>query len=66
MKNKEKGYNINVFMSNKIRMDNAIGMFTADAKSKPLKVKKSGNGGIIYFLKKYIGKKVIVFVINDK
>lgn len=66
MKTKEKGYNVNVFMSSKIRVDNALGMFSADAKGEPLKVKKSGNGAVIPFLKRYIGKKVIVFVVNDK
>ncbi len=60
----EKGYNVNVLMSSKIRIDNAIGMFTADAKGKPLEVKKSGNGAVIPFLKRYIGKKAIVFIIR--
>jgi hypothetical protein len=60
----EKGYNVNVLMSSKIRIDNAIGMFTADSKGKPLTVKKSGNGAVIPFLKRYTGKKAIVFVIK--
>ena len=65
-KNKKSlGYNVNVFMSNKIRIDSAIGMFSADSKGEPLKVKKSGNGAVIPFLKRYQGKKVIVFVVND-
>jgi len=59
-------YNINVFMSNKIRIDNAVGMFEADSKGNPLKIKKSGNGAVIPFLKRYIGKKAIVFVVKDK
>ena len=63
MKKSEKGYSINVLMSSKIRIDNAIGMFSADATGKPLKVKKSGNGAVIPFLKRYTGKKVIVFVV---
>jgi hypothetical protein len=65
MKKAEKGYNVNVFMSSKIRIDNAIGMFTADAKGKPLEIKKSGNGAVIPFLKRYIGKKAIVFIIGE-
>ncbi len=65
MKKSEKGYNVNVFMSGKIRIDNATGMFTADAKGKPLEIKKSGNGAVIPFLKRYIGKKAIVFIIGE-
>ncbi len=65
MEKKEKGYNVNALMSAKIRIDNAIGMFTGDSKGDPLTVKKSGNGAVIPFLKRYMGKKVIVFVIND-
>jgi len=66
MKLKEKKtYNLNVFMSSKIRIDNAIGMFTADSKGKPLEVKKSGNGAVIPFLKRYIGKKTIVFIVDN-
>ena len=61
---KEKPYNINVLMSSKIRIDNAIGMFTADSKGNPLTVKKSGNGAVIPFLKRYIGKKVVVFAVE--
>lgn len=61
---KTKGYNLNVFMSSKIRIDNAIGMFTVDSKKEPLKVKKSGNGAVIPFLKRYTGKKAVVFIIN--
>jgi hypothetical protein len=64
-KDASQGHNINVFMSSKIRIDNAIGMFEGDSKGKPLKVKKSGNGAVIPFLKRYIGKKVVVFVSND-
>ena len=59
------GNNLNIFMSSKIRIDNALGMFTADAKGKPLEIKKSGNGAAIPFLKRYTGKHVVVFVIND-
>ncbi len=62
----EKGYNIDALMSTKIRIDNAIGMFEGDSKGRPLRVKKSGNGAIIPFLKRYLGKKVIVFVVNEK
>ncbi len=61
---KEKGYNVNVLMSSKIRVDNAIGMFTANSKGKPLKIKKSGNGAVIPFLKRYTGKKAVVFVLD--
>ncbi len=61
---KEKAYNLNVFMSSKIRIDNAIGMFSADSKGEPLEVKKSGNGAVIPFLKRYTGKKAIVFIID--
>ncbi|MBL7100648.1 MAG: hypothetical protein ISS23_01695 [Nanoarchaeota archaeon] len=61
---KEKGYNVNVLMSNKIRIDEAVGMFTADSKGKSLTVKKSGNGAVIPFLKRYIGKKAIVFIVD--
>ena len=61
---KQKGHNINVLMSKKIRIDNAVGIFTADSKGDPLKVKKSGNGAVIPFLKRYIGKKVVVFVVD--
>lgn len=65
MKNKkDKGYNVNVLMSSKIRIDDAVGIFTVDSKGKQLIVKKSGNGAVIPFLKRYIGKKAIVFVIN--
>lgn len=59
-----KGYDVNVFMSSKIRIDDAIGMFTADSKGQPLKVKSSGNGAVIPFLKRYTGKKAIVFIMN--
>ena len=64
-KDTSQGYNVNVFMSSKIRIDNAIGMFEGDSKGEQLKVKKSGNGAVIPFLKRYIGKKVVVFVIDD-
>ena len=60
----EKSYNLNVFMSSKFRVDNAVGVFTADSKGDALKVKKSGNGAVIPFLKRYTGKKVVVFVVN--
>ena len=60
----DRGYNINVFMSSKIRVDNAIGMYSADSKGKPLTVKKSGNGAVIPFLKRYTGKKAIIFIIK--
>lgn len=63
-KNTERGYNMNVLMSSKIRIDDAIGMFTADSSGKPLTVKKSGNGAIIPFLKRYVGKKAIVFIVK--
>ena len=62
---KEKGYNINVFMSTKIRIDNAIGMFESNSAGGDLIVKKSGNGAVIPFLKRYIGKKVVVFVVEN-
>ena len=61
---KEQGYNVNVLMGANIRIDNAIGMFETDSKGEPLEVKKSGNGAVIPFLKRYIGKKVVVFVID--
>ena len=61
---KKGGYNINVLMSNKIRIDNAIGMFTADSKGQPLKVKQSGNGAVIPFLKRFKGKKAVVFIMD--
>ena len=60
-----KGRNVNILMSNKIRIDNAVGMFTVDSKSNELTVRKSGNGAIIPFLKRYIGKKVVVFVVDS-
>ena len=56
---------VDVLMSNKIRIDNAIGMFTADSKSNGLTVRKSGNGAVIPFLKRYTGKKVVVFVVDN-
>ena len=49
-----------------IKINNAIGMFEADASGNPLIIKRSGNGAVIPFLKRYIGKRVIVFVIRDK
>ena len=61
---KEQGYNVNVLMGANIRIDNAIGMFETDSKGEPLEVKKSGNAAVIPFLKRYIGKKVVVFVID--
>jgi len=64
-KQKERGYNINVLMGSKVRIDNAIGIFETDSKSNQLRVKKSGNGAVIQFLKRYIGKKVVVFVIDE-
>ena len=64
-KNKERGYNVNALMSAKIRIDNAIGMFEGDSKGSQLKVKKSGNGAVIPFLKRYIGKRVVVFVVDN-
>ncbi len=63
-KSKEKAYNVDVLLGNRIRIDNAIGMFAADAKGSPLTVRKSGNGAAIPFLKRYTGKKVIVFVVE--
>lgn len=63
-KKKEEGYNVNALMSTKVRIDNAIGMFSGDSRGDSLRVKKSGNGAVIPFLKRYIGKKVVVFVIN--
>ncbi len=62
---KTNGYNVNVFMSTKIRIDNAIGMFEADSKGNALTVRKSGNGAIIPFQKKYVGKKAVVFIIKE-
>ena len=62
---KERGYNINALMSSKVRIDNAIGMFETDSKGSQLRVKKSGNGAVIQFLKRYIGKKIVVFVIDN-
>jgi len=61
---KINGYNLNVFMSTKVRIDDAIGMFEADSKGQPLTVRKSGNGAVIPFLKRYTGKKAIVFIVN--
>ena len=61
---KEKSYNMDILMSSKIRIDNAIGMFSVDSKGKNLEVRKSGNGAVIPFLKRYIGKKAIVFIID--
>ena len=49
-----------------IKINNTIGMFEADASGNPLIIKRSGNGAVIPFLKRYIGKRVIVFVIRDK
>jgi hypothetical protein len=66
MEKKEHGYDINVIMDSKIRIDNAIGVFECDSKGDPLVVKSSGNGAVIPFLKRYTGKKVVVFVVNDK
>ncbi len=63
-KTKNESYNVNVLMSSTIRIDNAIGMFTADSKGYPLIVKKTGNGAMISFLKRYIGKKAIVFIVD--
>ncbi len=65
-KRKEKAYNVDVLLGNRIRIDNAIGMFAADAKGSPLTVRKSGNGAAIPFLKRYMGKRVIVFVVDDE
>ena len=62
----QKAYDLNIFMSSKVRIDNAIGMFTADSKGQPLEIKKSGNGAVIPFLKRYTGKHVIVFVIDEE
>ena len=61
---KDKGYNVDILMSSKIRIDNAIGIFTVDSKGEQLMVKKSGNGAVVPFLKRYIGKKVVVFVVK--
>lgn len=63
-KNGGRGYNIDVLMSSKIRIDGAIGMFETNSKGDPLTVKSSGNGAVIPFLKRYIDKKVVVFVVN--
>lgn len=60
----DRPYNMNVFMQKRIRVENAIGVFTVDSKGDPLEIKKSGNGAIIPFLKRYIGKKAIVFVVE--
>ena len=62
----EKGYNMDVLMSTKLRIDNAIGLFETNSGGAELKVKKSGNGAVIPFLKRYVGKKVIGFVINKE
>lgn len=61
---KDLSYNVNVLMSSNIRIDDAIGMFTVDSAGKQLTIKRSGNGAVIPFLKRYIGKKVVVFVVN--
>jgi len=63
-KTKTKGYNMDVFMSSKIRIEDAIGVFSVDSKGELLRIKKSGNGAAIPFLKRYIGKKAVVFVVN--
>ncbi len=60
----ENSRRLDVLMSSKVRIDNAIGMFTADSQGKPLKIKKSGNGAAIPFLKRYTGKNVVVFVVK--
>jgi len=60
----EKKYDVNVFMNSKITIENAIGIFTVDSKGSPLEIKKSGNGAIIPFLKRFIGKKAVVFVVE--
>ena len=49
-----------VLMSRKVRIDNALGMFTVDSRSRELEVKKSGNGAVIPFLKRYIN--IIAFL----
>lgn len=64
-KGEMKGYDMNVFMSTKVRIDDAIGVFESDSRGQPLRVKKSGNGAVIPFLKRFEGKKAIVFIVND-
>ena len=65
-KEKDQGYNVNVLMSSKIRVDNAVGIFTADSSGKPLTVKKSGNGahhfsvGAVYLRQEYINNCAIL------
>jgi len=59
-----RGYNINVLMDSEIKIKNAIGVFTVDSKGKPLRITKSGNGAVISFLKRYLGKKAVVFVVK--
>jgi len=59
-----KKHKVNIVMSKSIRIDNAIAVFDSDAKGEPLTIKKSGNGAAIPFLKRFIGKKAVVFVIN--
>ncbi len=57
---------VKVKMSNLITIKNVLAVYTADASGKPLTVKRSGNGAAIQFLKRYSGKRVVVFIIEDK
>ncbi len=57
-------HNIELAIQNKILLNNIFGIFETDSKNKSLIVKKFGNGAMIPFSKKYLGKRVVVLVVE--
>ncbi len=49
---------------NRLLLDNVAGIFETDSKSQALKVKEFGNGAMIPFSKKWLGKRVVVLVMD--
>ncbi|MBI2040739.1 MAG: DUF2080 family transposase-associated protein [DPANN group archaeon] len=49
---------------NRLLLNNVAGIFETDAKGAALKVKEFGNGAMIPFSKKYLGKRVVVLVVE--
>ena len=47
-----------------IKFNNVIGVFDKNTSSKPLIVRRFGNGAVIPFIKQFIGKEVVVIVFN--
>ncbi len=49
---------------NRMLLNNVEGIFETDASGQALKVKEFGNGAMIPFYKRWLGKRVVVLVVN--